>query len=63
MSFVHDVIKIKYAREGYLPDLPYHLISDEEMCDAFINLPDSIRNSISDDSFGITVSKTANNKK
>lgn len=60
MSFVHDVIKIKYAREGYLPDLPYHLISDEEMCDAFINLPDNIRNSISDDSFGITVSKTAN---
>lgn len=37
MSLVHDLIKIKYVREGYLPNYPYHLISDDEMCDAFIN--------------------------
>lgn len=36
MSLVHDLIKIKYVREGYLPNYPYHLISDDEMCDAFI---------------------------
>lgn len=34
---IHDVIKIKYVQEGYLPNIPYHLISDEEMCDAFMN--------------------------
>ena len=34
--FIHDVIKIRLVREGYLPDYPYHLISDEEMCDAFM---------------------------
>ena len=33
--FIHDIIKIKLSREGYLPDYPYHLISDEEMFDAF----------------------------
>lgn len=32
----HDVIKIKLSREGYLPNYPPHLISDEEMCDAFL---------------------------
>lgn len=31
-----DNIKIKYSQEGYLPDYPPHLISDEEMCEAFI---------------------------
>lgn len=36
MSLIHDTIKIKYAEEGYLPDYPYHLVSDEEMCEAFI---------------------------
>ena len=36
MKFVHDIIKIEYIRQGYLPDYPYHLISDEEMFDAFI---------------------------
>ena len=36
MSFIHDVIKIEYIKQGYLPDYPYHLISDEEMFDAFI---------------------------
>jgi hypothetical protein len=34
--FVHDIIKIKLSREGYLPDYPPHLISDAEMCDAFL---------------------------
>ena len=36
MSLIHDCIKIQYIREGYLPNWPYHLISDEEMCDAFL---------------------------
>lgn len=34
---IHDIIKIKYVEYGYLPNYPYHLISDEEMIDAFIN--------------------------
>lgn len=37
MSLIHDVIKIKYIELGYLPDYPYHLISDAEMCDAFLH--------------------------
>jgi len=32
---IHDIIKIRYVQEGYLPDYPYHLISDDEMFDAF----------------------------
>lgn len=36
MNLIHDDIKIKYVREGYLPNWPYHLISDSEMCDGFI---------------------------
>lgn len=32
----HDLIKMKYVREGYLPNYPYHLISDQEMFDAFL---------------------------
>lgn len=35
--FIHDTIKIKYSREGFLPDYPYHLISDEELFEGFIN--------------------------
>ena len=34
--FIHDVIKIKLSREGYLPDYPPHLLSDAEMCYAFL---------------------------
>lgn len=34
--FLHDIIKINLSREGYLPDYPPHLISDAEMCDAFL---------------------------
>ena len=37
MSLVHDLVKTKLVREGYLPNYPYHLISDAEMCDAFLN--------------------------
>lgn len=36
-SLIHDMIKIKYSNEGYLPDTPYHLVSDEEMIEAFMN--------------------------
>lgn len=34
-----DVIKIKYIQLGYLPDYPYHLISDNELLNAFIVNP------------------------
>lgn len=34
--FIHDIIKIKLSREGYLLNYPPHLISDSEMCDAFL---------------------------
>ena len=40
MSFIHDIIKIKYSKLGYLPSYPYNLISDKEMFQAFINLSD-----------------------
>lgn len=33
---IHDIIKIKYITDGYLSDYPYHMISDQEMCNAFI---------------------------
>lgn len=32
----NDLVKIKYSEEGYLPDYPYHLISNEEMLKAFV---------------------------
>lgn len=32
---IHDLIKIKYSKEGYLPNYPYHLTSDREMIEAF----------------------------
>lgn len=34
--FIHDIIKIKYVREGYLQDYPYRMISDNDMFDAFV---------------------------
>ena len=37
---IFDIIKIKYVAEGFLPNYPYHLISDEEACKAFLNYPD-----------------------
>ena len=39
MTFIHDLIKIRYTEEGYLPSYPPHLIADDEMCDAFIRYP------------------------
>ena len=38
-ALLHDVIKITYVREGYLPNYPPHLLSDEEMCEAFLSYP------------------------
>lgn len=38
---IHDIIKIHYSDMGYLPGYPYHLISDIEMCDAFISADDT----------------------
>jgi hypothetical protein len=36
---VHDILKIKYVQLGYIKkNYPYHLISDEEMFNAFIDL-------------------------
>lgn len=32
----HDIVKMRLVEFGYLPNYPYHMISDEEMCDAFI---------------------------
>lgn len=37
MSFIHDLAKIRLSQLGYLPNYPYHLISDEELFDAFIS--------------------------
>lgn len=34
--FIHDIIKIRYINEGYLPNYPYHMITDREMFDAFL---------------------------
>ncbi len=39
MKFLNDIIKIEMNREGYLPSYPPHLISDEEMLDAFLKYP------------------------
>lgn len=36
-EFLHDIIKIEYSNLGYLPGIPYHLISDREMFDAFLS--------------------------
>ena len=39
----YDIIKIHLSDEGYLPDYPPHLISDEEMCEAFLQRPTNTR--------------------
>ncbi len=36
-TFIHDLVKINLVNEGYLPNYPYHLISDNEMCEAFLS--------------------------
>lgn len=38
MKIIHDLIKMKYVEEGFIRDLPYHLISDEEMAEAFLSM-------------------------
>ena len=39
MTLIHDIIKIKYVNLGYIKkNYPYHMISDEEMFNAFIDL-------------------------
>lgn len=40
MSLIHNTIKCKFVDEGWLPNYPFHMISDEEMCDAFLD-PDN----------------------
>lgn len=37
IKFIHNLIKIHFVNSGYLPNYPYHLISDAEMCDAFMS--------------------------
>ena len=36
MSYLNDLVKIKYIDLGYLPNYPYHMITDKEMIDAFM---------------------------
>lgn len=38
MNSLHDTIKINLIRQGYLPNYPYHMISDIEMCKAFLDV-------------------------
>ena len=46
---VHDILKIKYVDLGYLiKNYPYHLISDEEMFNAFIDLGDGFTSNLVD---------------
>ena len=34
--FIHDILKIKYIEQGYLPNYPYSMITDSEMFEAFL---------------------------
>ena len=46
---IHDILKIKYVNLGYLKkNYPYHLISDEEMFNAFIDLGTGFKSSLID---------------
>ena len=46
---VHDIIKIKYVNLGYITkNYPYHLISDEEMFNAFIDVGTGFTSSLID---------------
>lgn len=40
IDVIHKSIKQMYSEQGYLEYYPYHLISDEEMCDAFLHYTD-----------------------
>ena len=35
--FIHDLIKIEYINSGYLPNYPYHMVTDNEMFHAFLD--------------------------
>lgn len=37
MGLITNIVKTKLVTDGYLPDYPYHLIADDEMCDAFLS--------------------------
>ena len=46
---IHDILKIKYVNLGYLKkNYPYHLISDEEMFNAFIDVGTGFTSSLID---------------
>lgn len=36
MSLMQDIVKMNFVRSGYLPNYPYHMISNAEMCNAFL---------------------------
>ena len=55
MSFAHDVIKLLYVKEGYLPNYPLHLISETELVDAFLQ----IEYPVTDDVWTAFLSSTA----
>lgn len=49
MTLAHDIIKIKYVNLGYIKkNYPPHLISDEEMFNAFIDLGTGFKSSMID---------------
>lgn len=37
MNLTHDYLKNRYVYYGYFDNYPYHMISDAEMCDAFLS--------------------------
>ena len=37
MSLKDSIVKLKLIDSGFLPDIPYHLVSDKEMVHAFLN--------------------------
>lgn len=37
LSLSNSLVKMRFVRYGYLPNYPYHMISDREMCNAFMH--------------------------
>ena len=64
-EFLHNIIKNELSELGYLPNLPYHLISDSEMFDAFLSVQESATRDIDMskdiDSYDTAIRKAANN--
>ena len=58
MIHVHNVIKMKFVKEGYLPNWPYHLIADDEMCDAFLTYPWYDYRTVDEKKSGITLNES-----